>query len=338
MARTRAVHVPEKGADFELIERETPSPGPGEVRVRVDACGICHSDLFTKEGLFPGVSLPRVPGHEVVGHIDALGEGVRGWKEGERVGVGWHGSHCFVCDACREGDFILCENADITGVTRDGGYADFMVARAEALARMPESLDATEAAPLMCAGVTVYNALRHSVARPGDLVAVQGVGGLGHLAIQYAHRFGYRTVAVSGSGSKESLARELGAHHYLDASKKDPAEALTEMGGARVVLATAPSAEAMTQMLGGLGRGGQLLVVGADAEPLQVSPFALLPKRASVRGWPSGTARDSQDALEFSDLTGTRTMVETYPLEKAAEAYQRMLNNEVRFRAVLTMG
>jgi alcohol dehydrogenase/propanol-preferring alcohol dehydrogenase len=329
--------VPEAGADFRLEERDAPDPAAGEVRVKVEACGICHSDAFTKEGLFPGVELPRVPGHEVVGTVEALGSGVTSFSEGDRVGIGWHGGHCFTCAPCRSGDFILCERAQITGVTPDGGYADYTVARAEALARVPSSLSSTEAAPLMCAGVTVYNALRHSGAKPGDVVAVQGLGGLGHLALQYARRSGYRTVALSTSADKEDMARELGAHEFIDASKVDVAEGLTKLGGARVVLATAPHPDAMSAVLGGLGPNGQLLVVAATGEPIQVPPFALLPGRRSVRGWPSGTAKDSEETLEFSALVGTKAMIETHPLEKASDAYGRMMGNETRFRAVLTM-
>lgn len=338
MAKMKAVQVREAGGDFELVERDMPEPPAGEVRIRVEACGICHSDVFTKEGLWPGIEFPRVPGHEVVGRVDAVGHGVSALQEGQRVGVGWHANHCFVCDACREGDFLMCAEAGVTGITRDGGYSEHMLARAEAVAFVPDALESASAAPLLCAGVTVFNALRHTGARPGDLVAIQGVGGLGHLAIQYASRAGHRTVAISGTRSKEKLARELGAHEFIAADEEDAAEALQKMGGARVLVATAPDAKLMGSVLEGLGRNGEMVIVGATPEPVPVPPLALISARRSIRGWPSGHARDSQDTLELSALAGITAQIETFPLEKASEAYARMLSNEARFRAVLTMG
>ncbi len=296
----RAAVVPEAGADFEVVERTVPDPGPTEVRVAVDACGICHSDAFVKEGTFPGVSYPRVPGHEVVGHVDAVGEDVTAWSEGDRVGAGWHGGHCFTCDPCRRGDFLQCENAEITGLSFDGGYAEYATVPTEALAAVPEDLAAVDAAPLLCAGVTTYNALRNSDARPGDLVAVVGVGGLGHLGVQYARAAGFETVAVSRSPEKRDLALELGADHFVNASGTDPAEALQELGGARVVLSTAPSADAIESVLGGIGTDGEVVVVGIPGEPVPTDVQHLVGTRGAVSGWGSGHARDSQDTLEFS--------------------------------------
>ena len=338
MSTMKAMIVPEPGADFELVERDVPEPGPGEVRVRVHACGICHSDQFVKEGLFPGIDYPRVPGHEVAGVVDAVGEGVARLEEGQRVGVGWHGGHCFTCDACRTGDFILCENEKICGISYDGGYAEYMVAPHEAVALLPDDLDFVEAAPLLCAGITTYNALRNQGAQPGDLVAVQGVGGLGHLAIQYASKAGFEVAAISRGTDKEDLARDLGAHHYIDAKANDAGEALQALGGARVILATAPSAQAIESVVGGLGRNGTLLIVAVTGEPVSVSTMTLIGGRRSVQGWSSGDASDSEATLQFSALTGVRPMVETYPLSEANEAYARMMANEARFRVVLTTG
>ena len=331
----RAVEVPEAGAEFELVERELPDPGPEAVRVAVDACGICHSDAFVKEGSYPGVSYPRVPGHEVAGRVDAVGDRVEGWSEGDRVGAGWHGGHCFECEPCRRGDFQGCENAGITGLTFDGGYAEYATIPAEALAAIPESLDAVDAAPLLCAGITTFNALRNTGAGPGDLVAVQGIGGLGHLGVQYAHRMGFETVAVSRSSDKRDLAKELGADHFLDASETDPAERLQELGGARVVLGTAPSALAIEAVAGGLGRNGELVAVGVPGREVSVDVQGLVGNRASVGGWGSGHARDSQDTMEFSALRDVTSEIETYDLAEASEAYERMMANETRFRAVL---
>ena len=337
MSTMTAVQVPQAGADFELVERATPEPKAGEVRIKVEACGVCHSDVFVKEGLWPGIDYPRVPGHEVAGRIDKLGEGVTAWALGDRVGVGWHGGHCFHCAPCRAGDFVNCQTVQITGITHDGGYAEYMVTPEAAMARIPDDLSAAEAAPLLCAGVTTYNSLRNTGARPGDLVAVQGVGGLGHLGIQFASKMGFRTVAISRGRDKENLALSLGAHAYIDAEASEVGPVLTEMGGARVVLATSPDAASMTPLLEGLGVDGQLLIVGADASPLSVSPVQLIPGRRSIRGWPSGHAKDSEDTMNFSVLSGTRPVIEEFPLARAGEAYNRMMANEARFRAVLTL-
>jgi NADPH2:quinone reductase len=333
----RAAVVPEAGADFELVDRPIPDPDPTEVRIAVDACGICHSDVFVTEGTFPGVSYPRTPGHEVVGRIDAVGADVTAWSEGDRVGAGWHGGHCFTCEPCRRGDFLLCENAEITGLTFDGGYAEYATVPSEALAAVPDDLDAVDAAPLLCAGVTTYNALRNSDARPGDVVAVVGVGGLGHLGVQYAHAAGFETVAVSRSPDKRGLALDLGADHFVDASETDPAEALQDLGGARVVLSTAPSADAVESVVSGLGADGEVVVVGIPGEPVPVDAQHLVGTRGAVSGWGSGHARDSQDTLEFSDLRDITPVVETFPLDEVDDAYDRMLENEARFRAVLDL-
>jgi D-arabinose 1-dehydrogenase-like Zn-dependent alcohol dehydrogenase len=331
----RAAVVPEAGADFEVVERAVPSPAPTEVRVAVDACGICHSDAFVKEGTFPGVSYPRVPGHEVVGHVDAVGEDVTAWSEGDRVGAGWHGGHCFTCDPCRRGDFLQCENAEITGLSFDGGYAEYATVPTEALAAVPEDLAAVDAAPLLCAGVTTYNALRNSDARPGDLVAVVGVGGLGHLGVQYARAAGFETVAVSRSPEKRALALELGADHFVNASETDPAEALQDLGGARVVLSTAPAADAIESVLGGIGTDGEVVVVGIPGDSVATDVQHLVGTRGAVSGWGSGHARDSQDTLEFSSLRDITPVVETFALDDVDDAYDRMMNNDARFRAVL---
>ncbi len=337
MPKMKAVQIAEPGADFEVVEMDVPEPGPNEVRIEVQACGICHSDAFVKEGAFPGIDYPRVPGHEVIGLVDKVGEDVELWSEGQRVGVGWHGGHCFDCEACRDGDFIQCENAKITGIAFDGGYAEYLVAPGEALAAVPDALESQEAAPLLCAGITVYNALRNSDARPGDLVAVQGIGGLGHLAIQYAQRMGFRTVALSRGTDKRELALQLGADDFIDTEAEDAAERLSEMGGARVIVATAPNSQAMTSVLGGLGRNGELLIVAASNEPVEVTPLQLIGGRQSISGWPSGHAADSEDTLDFSALTDVTAMIETFPLADAAEAYRKMMDAEVRFRAVLVM-
>jgi len=337
MAKMMAVQVPKAGADFEVVERDIPEPGPGQVRVKVEACGVCHSDAMTKEGMWPGIQYPRVPGHEIAGVVDAVGEGVSGWTKGQRVGVGWHGGHCGYCDSCRRGDFITCQIAhQVTGISYDGGYAEYMIAPAGALASIPEGLSAVEAAPLMDAGVTTFNPLRNSGARPGDLVAVLGVGGLGHLGIQFASKMGFRTVAIARGKDREPLARKLGAIHYIDSQAQDPAAELSKLGGARVILATAPSSKAMTAVLGGLGVNGRLVIVGVDAEPLQVPGLLLISGRRSMIGWPSGNPIDSQDTLSFSALTGIRPMTEVFPLERAAEAYESMIGGKVRFRAVIT--
>ena len=337
MSKMRAAQVSEANGPFELVERDIPEPGPGQVRVRVEACGICHSDAFVKTGGFPGLELPRVPGHEVAGRIDAVGEGVTSWQAGQRVGVGWHGGHCGQCRSCRRGDFVTCANQQIAGISYDGGYADYMLAPQEALAAVPEELDAVHAAPLLCAGITTFNALRHSGAGPGDVVGIQGVGGLGHLAIQYARHMGFHTVALSGGDDKRELARELGAQDYVDTSRQDAVEFLQQLGGARVILSTAPNAGLMSSVIDGLGVDGKLLLVGATPDAIEVSPFQLLMARRSVSGWPSGTPSDSEDTMSFSARTGSQARIETYPLEDVENAYRRMIDNKARFRVVLTM-
>lgn len=338
MPTMRAVQVKSANGPFELVERPIPDPGPGRVRIRVQACGICHSDAFTKLGAFPGIQYPRVPGHEVVGTIDAVGQGVPGWQPGRRVGVGWHGGHCGHCPSCRRGDFITCANHQIPGITFDGGYADYMIAPFEALAAIPDELAAAEAAPLLCAGITTYNALRHSGARPGDVVAILGIGGLGHLGVQFAARMGCRTVAIARGADKGPLARKLGAHVYLDSVAQDVAAELNKLGGAKVILATVTSSKAMSAVLGGLAVDGKMIVVGASPEPIEVSPFLLIGGRRSVEGWPSGTSVDSEDTLAFSALSGVRPMIETMPLERAPEAYEKMISGSARFRMVITTG
>lgn len=331
----RAMQIQESGGAFEPVQLPVPEPGRGQVRVRVEACGICHSDVFVKSGAWPGLELPRVPGHEVVGRVDAVGGEVAGFQMGDRVGVGWHGGHCFHCNPCRSGDFIACENGQVAGISYDGGYAEYTVVPVEALARVPDELSSAAAAPLLCAGVTTFNALRHTGARPGDLVAVLGVGGLGHLGIQYANAMGFHTVALSRGGDKEQLARDLGADDYIDTEANDPAQALQDLGGARVILATAPSSSAIQQVLDGLGTNGEAVVLGIDQEPIPVQPVFLVSGRRTVRGWPSGTAKDSEETLEFSALRGIEPEIETFDLEDANEAFGRMMSNEVRFRAVL---
>ena len=337
MKSMRAAQISRPGGDWELVERQIPEPTAGEVRIKVEACGICHSDMFVKDGLWPGLQFPRIPGHEIAGRINALGTGVNEWAVGQRVGVGWHGGHCFRCDHCRRGDFILCRSAKVTGISHDGGYAEYMISPAQAVAAMPDELPAEEAAPLLCAGITVFNALRNAGARAGDLVAVQGVGGLGHLGIQYAQRMGFATVALARGKDKEALATKLGARHYIDSAAGSAAEALQKLGGARLILATAPEAKSISALVGGLAPGGRLLIVAAALEPLTLSALDLIGGRRSVQGWPSGTAMDSEDTLRFSALSGVRPMIEKYPLAKVAEAYERMHSGKARFRAVLTM-
>ena len=331
----RAAAVPEGGEPFELVERPVPEPGPGEVRVAVEACGMCYSDSYVREGTRPGVEYPRVPGHEIAGRVDAVGDRVDAWEPGDRVGVGWHGGHCFTCDPCRRGDFQGCEDGEITGLTFDGGYAEYAAVPAEAVGRVPDELDDVDAAPLLCAGITTFYALRNSGAGPGDLVAVQGVGGLGHLGIQYARAMGFETVALSRSPDKRDLALSLGADHFVDTSETAAAEALASMGGARVVLATAPSADAVSDVVGGVGRNGEVVAVGVPHEPVPVNVGHLVGNRASVSGWASGHAKDWEDTLEFSALRNVTPEVETYPLEDVEEAYDRMRANEARFRVVL---
>jgi D-arabinose 1-dehydrogenase-like Zn-dependent alcohol dehydrogenase len=333
----KAAQISKPGGNFEVVERPIPQPGRGQVRIKVEACGLCHSDSLVKEGYWPGIQYPRVPGHEIAGRIDAIGADVTLWKPGQRVGVGWHGGHCFQCDACRRGDFILCQFEKVTAITFDGGYAEYMVAPAEAVAAIPDDLPADEAAPLLCAGITVFNSLRNSGARAGDMVAVQGIGGLGHLGIQYAHRMGFRTVAIGRGKDKEPLARKLGAHEYVDTGAGAPAEALQKLGGARVILATAPDSKSISALVDGLAGNGKLWVVGAGAEPLTITPLQIISGRKSIQGWASGTAKDSEDTLKFSSLSGVRPMIERYPLEKAAEAYDQMISGRARFRVVLTM-
>jgi D-arabinose 1-dehydrogenase-like Zn-dependent alcohol dehydrogenase len=338
MASMRAVQVTQRNGPFELVEREIPAPGAGAVRVKVQACGICHSDSFTKEGTFPGIQYPRVPGHEIAGIIDAIGTGVAGWAPGQRVGVGWHGGHCGYCDSCRRGDFVTCQTApQVPGITYDGGYADYVIVPAGALAAIPERLSPVEVGPLMCAGITTFNSLRHSDAQPGDTVAILGVGGLGHLAVQFAVKMGFNTVAIARGADKEPLARQLGAHHYIDSEAHDPAAELTKLGGAKVILATATSGKAMSAVLGGLGIDGKMVILGVG-EPVKVPPLLLIGGRRSVTGWPSGRSIDSQDTLRFSALTGVRSINELFPLERAAEAYERMMSGKARFRVVLTTG
>jgi len=337
MTTMTVAQVPKAGGEFELVEREIPRPGPAHVRIRVAACGVCHSDAFTKEGLYPGLTYPRVPGHEVAGVIDEIGSGVTEWRKGQRVGVGWHGGQDGTCSACRRGDFVNCENGKITGVSFDGGYAEYMLAPAEAVAAIPESLDPTAAAPLLCAGITTFNALRRSGAVPSDLVAVQGIGGLGHLGIQFASKFGYRVAAVGLGAENAALAKRLGAHVYIDSAATNAAEELQKLGGARVILATAPSSKAMSALIDGLGPNGRMLIVGAAPEPIEVAPIQLIRGRKSIQGWYSGTAADSEDTVRFAELTGVRPMIEKYPLAKASEAYARMMSGHAQFRVVLTM-
>lgn len=339
MAKMRAVQVTRPKGSLEIVEREIPDPGAGWVRVKVEACGICHSDAMTKEGTWAGIEYPRVPGHEIAGNIDAIGPGVLGWTRGQRVGVGWHGGHCGYCDSCRRGDFVTCQVAlQIPGIAYDGGYAEYMIAPAGALALIPDGLSSVDAAPLVCAGVTTFNSLRNSGARPGDLVAILGIGGLGHLGVQFAAKMGFNTVAIARGLDKEPLARKLGANSYIDSHAQDPAKELLKLGGAKVVLATVTNGDAMSAVLGGLGVNGKLIILGAAAEPLQVPGIPLLMGRRSVLGWPSGSSIDSQDTLFFSAQTGVRSMNEVFPLARATEAYDHMMSGKARFRAVLTIG
>ena len=338
MARMRAVQVTSANGPFELVERDIPEAGDRHVRVKVQACGVCHSDSVTKMGLFPGIQYPRVPGHEVVGLIDAIGTNVPEWKMGQRVGVGWYGGHCGHCSSCRRGDFITCKNGQIPGLSYDGGYADYLVAPFEALALVPEELESAQAAPLLCAGITTFNALRNSGARAGDVVAILGIGGLGHLGVQFAAKMGFHTVAIARGKDKEPLARKLGAHLYIDSQIENVAAELTKLGGAKIVLATATNSAAMKATVGGLGIDGKLLIVGATPDGLDISPLDLLLARKTIAGWPSGTSIDSEDTMAFSALTDIHAMVETMPLEQAAEAYDKMMSGAPRFRMVLTTG
>src|SRR5256884_441572 len=337
MPKMKVAQVPKAGGDFEIVEREIPQPGPGQVRIRVQACGVCHSEVFVKEGGWPGLEYPRVPGHEIAGVIDAVGSGVTQWKTGQRVGVGWHGGQDGTCLACRRGDFGNCERLKVTGISYDGGYQEYMVAPVEAVARMPESLDVAEAAPLLCAGVTTFNALRHSGALPGDLVAVQGIGGLGHLGIQFARKFGYWVAAIGRGPENALLAKKLGGNLSIDSVAMSAAAELKKLGGARVILATAPSAKAMSSLFDGLGMNGRMMVVGAAPNPIEVTPVQLIFGRRSIQGWSSGIPTDSEDTLRFAELTGVRPMIEQYPLARVNEAYARMMSGKAAFRVVLTM-
>src|SRR5580693_2463690 len=337
IATMKVAQVSGPGGDFQVVDREIPTPGAGHVRIKVQACGVCHSDALTKEGLWPGIQYPRAPGHEVAGVIDAVGDGVSVWKKGQRVGVGWHGGHDGTCLSCRRGDFRNCRNLEIPGISYDGGYQQYMVAPVEALTAIPENLSDVEAAPLLCAGITTYNALRHSGALPGDLVAVLGIGGLGHLGIQFANKFGYKVAAIGHGPESAALAKKLGASLYIDNEVTNPAEALQKLGGAQVILATSPSSKAMTEVIDGLGPNGKLMVVGASMEPIAVTPVQLISGSRALQGWASGTPADAEDTLQFAELTGVRPMIETYPLEKAAEAYARMMSGRAQFRVVLTM-
>jgi len=333
----KVAQISKPGADFEIVERAIPKPGMGQVRIKVQACGVCHSDMFTKEGLWPGIQYPRVPGHEVVGIIDELGELVSEWKTGQRVGVGWHGGQDGTCLYCKRGDFRNCRNLKVPGISYDGGYQQYMLAPVEALAAIPESLAAAEAAPLLCAGLTTFNSLRHSGALPGDLVAVQGIGGLGHLGIQYAKKFGYKVAAIGRDTENAALAMKLGANVYIDSNAASPAEELQKLGGAQVILATAPSSKAMSKLVDGLAPNGKLIVIGATVDPIEVTPIQLITGSRAIQGWSTGTPADSEDTLRFSELTGVRPMIEIYPFEKAGEAYARMMSGDARYRVVLTM-
>jgi len=333
----KAAHVPGPGQDFQIVERGIPEPGFGEVRIRVQACGICHSDVLTKDGAWPGIQYPRVPGHEVAGVVDQLGAGVSAWKEGQRVGVGWHGGQDGTCPSCRRGDFRNCRNLKIPGISYDGGYQEYMVAPVEALVAIPDALSAVDAAPLLCAGLTTYNALRHSGALPGDLVAVQGVGGLGHLGIQFASKFGYKVAAIGRGPENAGLAKSLGANLYINSAATNAAQALQQLGGATAILATAPSSKSMSELIDGLAPNGKLIVAGVDFNPIEVTPVQLIMGTRTIEGWVAGTPADNEDTLNFADLSGVRPMIEKYPLERAAEAYARMLSGDARFRVVLTM-
>jgi len=333
----KVAQISKPGAGFEVVDREIPKPGAGQIRVKVQACGVCHSDVLTVEGAWPGIEYPRIPGHEVAGFVDEVGPGVSAWKKGQRVGVGWHGGHDNTCRECRRGDFRNCQNVKIAGVSYDGGYQQYMIAPVEALVSIPDSLKDAEAAPLLCAGITTYNALRHSGALPGDLVAVQGIGGLGHLGVQFANKFGYKVAAIGRGPANATLAKKLGATVYIDSKATKPAEELQKLGGAKVILATAPNSKAMSELIDGLGPNGKLIVIGATFDPIEVTPAQLIIGCRSIVGWTAGTPADSDDTLRFAELSGVRPMIETYPLEKAAEAYARMMSGKAEFRVVLTM-
>ena len=337
VATMMVAQIAQPGKGFQIVEREIPEPGAGQVRIKVQACGVCHSDVLTVEGSWPGIEYPRVPGHEVAGVIDEVGDGVSAWTRGQRVGVGWHGGQDNTCPECRRGDFRNCRNLQITGISYDGGYQQYMLAPIEALVSIPEDLNDTDAAPLLCAGLTTYNALRHSGALPGDLVAVQGIGGLGHLGIQFANKFGYKVVAIGRGSEDEALAKKLGASVYIDTNVTDAAQTLQTFGGAKVILATAPDAKAMSKLVNGLGPNGKLMVVGVSFDPIEIAPVQLIGGSKSVQGWAAGTPADSDDTLRFAGLCGVRPMIETYPLEQAGQAYERMLSGKAQFRVVLTM-
>jgi D-arabinose 1-dehydrogenase-like Zn-dependent alcohol dehydrogenase len=321
-----------------MVEREIPHPGPRHVRVKVQACGLCHSDTITKEGHWPGMQYPRVPGHEIAGIIDAVGAEVPSWKPGQRVGVGWAGGYCGYCEPCRRGTFIACVRLQVTGITMDGGYQEYVVVPFQGLASIPDEVSPVDAGPLMCAGITTFNALRHSGARPGDTVAVLGIGGLGHLGVQFASKMGFRTIAIARGKDKEPLAKQLGARHYIDSTTADPAAALQQLGGAKIVLATATNAQAMAATLGGLSPDGRLVVLGADYTPMPLNTAGLIGKRTGIYGWPSGSSIDSEDTMKFSAMTGVRPMIEAFPLEQTEQAYARMMSNQARFRVVITIG
>jgi len=337
VAPMKAAQISRAGGDFEIVEREIPKPGVGHVLIKVQACGVCHSDVLTKDGVWPGIQYPRVPGHEIAGIIDELGAGVSEWESGQRVGVGWHGGHDGTCRQCRRGDFNNCRNLKVPGISYDGGYQQYMLAPVEALVAIPESLSDAEAAPLLCAGITTYNSLRHSGALPGDLVAVQGIGGLGHLGIQFANKFGYKVAAIGRGSENAALATKFGASVYIDSKSTNAAKELQKLGGAQVILATAPSSKAMSALIDGLAPNGKLMVVGVSFDPLEVTPLQLISGVRTIQGWSTGTPADSEDMLQFAELTGVRPMIETYPLEKAAEAYARMMSGNAQFRVVLTM-
>lgn len=336
MRKMQVAEVVRASGPLTLVERDVPEPPEGHVLIKVQACGICHSDTHTMEGSWPGLQFPRVPGHEIAGVIDTLGERVDGWRVGQRVGVGWHGGHCGHCDNCRHGDFVRCENLRVPGLSYDGGYAQYMVAPQEALARVPDELADVDAAPLLCAGLTTFNALRNSGARAGETVVILGVGGLGHLGVQFARKMGFMTVAIDRGEDRAELAMQLGAHRYIDSESQHVAEALQALGGARLILATANSGKAMSAAIGGLGMNGKMILVGWTEEPVEVSATQFIMGRNSVAGWPSGTAAQSQETLAFSALSGVKPVIEEYPLSRAAEAYDRMMSGKARFKVVLT--
>lgn len=335
MSQMQVAQVTQPNSPIELVKRDIPKPGAGQVLLKVHACGVCHSDMLTVVGAVP-IQYPRVPGHEVIGTIEAIGSNVPDWQPGKRVGVGWHGGHCGHCHSCRRGDFLTCSTGQIPGISYDGGYAEYMIAPFEALASVPDEISSEDAAPLLCAGITTFNSLRHSGAQAGDLVAILGIGGLGHLGVQYAAKMGFNTVAIARGQDKAALAKKLGAHTYIDSTTTDVADALTKLGGAKVILATATDAKAMSATINGLGVDGKLVVLGASQEPIQVAPLQLILTRRSILGWPSGTSADSEDTLSFSVLANIRPMIETYSLSRAAEAYDRMMSGKSRFRVVIT--